>query len=94
MFDFRIATVFCLGNRLSRHKMTGYLKNLEGIMGSWATPLSTPLLTYEEAQIVLKCMTDVQNYRIILFYKIFVLQKSLMMCFCQSDIKHFYVKNL
>ena len=73
MFDFRIATVFCLGNRLSKHKMTGYLKNLEGIMGSWATPLSTPLLTYEEAQIVLKCMTDVQNYRIILFYKIYIL---------------------
>jgi len=74
MFDFRIATVFCLGNRLSKHKMTGYLKNLEGIMGSWATPLSTPLLTYEEAQSIANCtnrMIDVLNCHIILFYKIF-----------------------
>ena len=28
MFDFRRATVFCLGYRISKHKMTRYAKNL------------------------------------------------------------------
>ena len=55
MFDFRIAKVFCLGHRLSKHKMTGYLKNLVGIMAPWATPLSRPLFTYEKAQSIANC---------------------------------------
>jgi len=36
MFDFRLATVFCLGYRLSKHKMTRYFKNLGG-MEPWAS---------------------------------------------------------
>jgi len=32
MFDFRLATVFCLGHRLSKHKMTRYFKNLVGMV--------------------------------------------------------------
>jgi len=30
-FDFRRTTVFCLGCRLSKHKMTRYSKNVEGM---------------------------------------------------------------
>jgi len=32
MFDFRQATVFCLGYRLSKHKMNRYAKNLGDAM--------------------------------------------------------------
>jgi len=28
IIDFRLATVFCMGYRLSKHKMTRYYKNL------------------------------------------------------------------
>jgi len=35
VFDFRWATVFCLGYRLSKHKMTRYAKNVGG-MAPWA----------------------------------------------------------
>jgi len=31
MFNFRQATVFCLGRRFSKHKMTRFAKNLEGL---------------------------------------------------------------
>jgi len=34
MFDFMRVTVFCLGNRLSKHKITRYVKNL-GVMAPW-----------------------------------------------------------
>ena len=37
MFYFRGATVFCLGYRLSKHKMTGYSKNL-GSVALWPLP--------------------------------------------------------
>jgi len=30
MFDFRLATVFCLGYRLLKNKLTRYFKNFEG----------------------------------------------------------------
>jgi len=30
MFDFKLATVFCLGYRLSKHKITTYFKKLWG----------------------------------------------------------------
>ena len=33
-FDFKRATVFCLGHRLSKHIMTRYASNL----GGWPTP--------------------------------------------------------
>jgi len=33
-FDFRRVTVFCLGYRPSKHKMTRYAKNL-GVMAPW-----------------------------------------------------------
>jgi len=39
MFDFRQATVFCLGYRPSKHKMTRYANNLGGVV-PWA-PLAT-----------------------------------------------------
>jgi len=35
MFDFRRITIFCLGLRLSKHKMTISFKNL---WGSWPPP--------------------------------------------------------
>ena len=35
MFDFRRATAFCLGCRLSKHKVTRYAKNLGGHGASW-----------------------------------------------------------
>jgi len=35
IFDFRLATVFCLGYRLSKHKMTRYSINL----GVWSLTL-------------------------------------------------------
>jgi len=44
MFDFRLATVFCLGYRLSKHKMTRYFKNL-GVHDP-VGPLATPMLQY------------------------------------------------
>jgi len=31
-FDRKQATVVCLGHRLSKHKMTKYARNLEGVM--------------------------------------------------------------
>jgi len=37
-FDFRQVTVFCLGNCLSKHKMTKYVRNFWG-HGPWSTPL-------------------------------------------------------
>jgi len=37
MFDFRRKTLFCLGYRLSKHKMTIYSKNSEGM-----APLGPP----------------------------------------------------
>jgi len=41
MFNFRRATLFCLGGRFSNHKTTRYAKNFEG---PW--PLGTPSYAY------------------------------------------------
>jgi len=38
MFDFRPVTLFSLGYRLSKHKMTIFAKNLEGSMTPWDPP--------------------------------------------------------
>jgi len=43
MFDFKLATVFCLGYRLSKHKITTYFKKLWGGMAPWS-PLATPVV--------------------------------------------------
>ena len=42
MFDFRRAGVFCLGYRLSKHKMTRYAKSFggNGLLGPLATPMT------------------------------------------------------
>ena len=42
MFDFRRVTVFCLGCRLSKHKLTMYVTNLGGMApcASLTTPIS------------------------------------------------------
>jgi len=42
MFDFRRATVFCLGFRLSKHIMIRYAKILggHGSLGTLATPMN------------------------------------------------------
>jgi len=37
MFDFRRATIFCLGHRFSKHKITRCAKSLGG-MAPWAPP--------------------------------------------------------
>jgi len=44
-FDFRRATVFCLGHRLPKHKITRYAKNLRG-----HGPLALPGYVYELKQ--------------------------------------------
>jgi len=41
MFDFRRMALFCLGYRLSKHKMTIYAKNF-----GWAWPLGPRGYTY------------------------------------------------
>jgi len=38
MFDFRRMTLFCLEKRLSKHKMTIFSKNLEGVMVPFVPP--------------------------------------------------------
>jgi len=43
MFNFRRTTLFCLGYRFTKHKMTIYAKNLWGAMTPWS-PLATPML--------------------------------------------------
>jgi len=43
MFDFMRAAVFCLGHRFSKHKMTGYAKNLGGRDPMGVTPPATPI---------------------------------------------------
>ena len=42
IFRFRRATVFCLGHRFSKQKMTGYGKNYWRGMAPWP-PLATPI---------------------------------------------------
>jgi len=55
MFDFRLATVFRLGCRLSKHKMTKYFENLGG-----DGPLSPPGYIYDSTSILfLHFLTDV-----------------------------------
>ena len=39
IFYFRLTTLFCLGYRLSKHKMTRYSKNLGGLCGPLAAPI-------------------------------------------------------
>jgi len=39
MFDFKRTTLFCLGYRLSKHKITIHAKNLRGGHGPLATPV-------------------------------------------------------
>jgi len=42
-FDFKRTTVFCLGHRLSNHKMTRYARNFgEGMVP--LNPLATPMV--------------------------------------------------
>jgi len=41
-FDFKWATVFCLGHRLSKHKMTRYTRNL-GDMATLPPPMATTM---------------------------------------------------
>jgi len=45
-FYFRLATVFCLEYRFSKHKMTRYFKNLggHGPLGPLATPMVSSVL--------------------------------------------------
>jgi len=38
MFDFRLITLICLKKRLSKHKMTIFSKNFEGLWRLWPPP--------------------------------------------------------
>ena len=55
MFDFTRATVFCLGYRLSKHKMTRYAKNLGG-----HGPLATSMV-YHTAVLLRSASTENWN---------------------------------
>jgi len=51
MFDFRRITLFCLGYRFSKHKITMCAENLEGngTLGPLATPIHRKTVIISEA---------------------------------------------
>jgi len=60
MFDFRRKTAFCLEKRLSKHKMTIFLKILWGAWLLWP-PLATPMYKVPEKNIYQSIFQKAKN---------------------------------
>ena len=77
IFYFRRTTIFCLGKRLSKHKMTRYANNL----GAWPLwPLDTPMPCCRTSQAKLLTL---QTKCVELFVKRFLL------CVIASMVRYF-----
>jgi len=69
IFDFRRATVFCLGYRLSEHKITRYAKNL-GALAPLATPMvrSPNLSEFETNEVTVSVSTTLRQLSLTLLH--------------------------